>query len=93
MNNMDLDVKYYFKPEDRLIGCMEMCSKYGTEFHIYELGIYPLSVQPSYDPVSFMDLGDGTYYPVESYEGMQNKAIEALVEAGYTVEQAEAALR
>ena len=86
-------MKYYYKPEDRLIESDEMVAKYGTEFQIYELGIYPLSVQPDYIPVSFMDLEDGTYYPVESYEGMQNKAIEALVQAGYTVEQAEAALR
>ena len=93
MKNMMHEIKYYYKPEDRLIGCMEMCSKYGTEFQIYELGIYPLSVQPDYIPVSFMDLGDGTYYPVESYTAMQLRAVEALVEAGYTEEQALEALR
>ena len=93
MENMMHDVKYYFKPEDRLIGCMEMCSKYGTEFAIYELGIYPLSVQPDYIPVSFKDLGDGTYYPVESYTSMELRAVRALVEAGYSPEEAQEILK
>ena len=86
-------MKYYYKPEDRLIESDEMVAKYGTEFQIYELGIYPLSVQPDYRPVSFMDLEDGTYYPVESYTTVKIKAVAALVEAGYTVEQAEDMLK
>lgn len=87
------EIKYYYQPEDRLIGCMEMCRKYGTEFHVYELGIFPLSVQPDYVPVGFHNNEDGTYYPIQSYTGMQLKAIAALVEAGYTEEQAEELLR
>ena len=86
-------MKYYYKPEDRLIESDEMVDKYGTEFQLYELGIYPLSVQPEYRPVSFMDLEDGTYYPVESYTTVKIKAVAALVEAGYTVEQAEDMLK
>ena len=86
-------MKYYYKPEDRLIESDEMVAKYGTEFQLYELGIYPLSVQPEYIPVSFMDLEDGTYYPVESYTTVKIKAVAALAEAGYTVEQAEEMLK
>ena len=85
-------MKYYFKPEDRLIESDEMVAKYGTEFQIYELGIYPLSVQPDYRPVSFIDLEDGTYYPVESYTAMKLKASVALAAAGYTQEQIDQAL-
>ena len=81
-------MKYYYKPEDRLIRTEEMVAKYGTEFPIYKLGIYPLSVQPDYAPVSFMDLEDGTYYPVESYTATKVKAIAALVAAGYSPEEA-----
>ena len=36
-------------------------------------------------------LPDGTFYPVESYTAML-RCIDALVEAGYTVEQARAAI-
>lgn len=86
-------MKYYYKPEDRLIDSDEMIAKYGTEFQIYELGIYPLSVQPDYIPVSFNDLGDGSYYPVESYTTMKIRAVNALVEAGYTIQQAEDILK
>ena len=93
MKNMMHEIKYYYEPEDRLIGCMEMCSKYGTEFQVYELGIYPLSVQPDYIPIGFHDNGDGTFYPIESYTAMQLKAIKALVEAGMTEEEAMEALK
>ena len=80
-------MKDYYKPEDRLIDSDEMVAKYGTEFQLYELGIYPLSVQPDYIPVGFNDLADGTYYPIESYTTMKIKASLALASAGYTQEQ------
>ena len=85
-------MKFYYKPEDRIIESDEMVAKYGTEFQIYELGIYPLSVQPDYEPFGFNDLGNGEYYPVESYASMRNKAIDALMAAGHTREEAEALL-
>ena len=85
-------MKFYYKPEDRIIESDEMVAKYGTEFQVYELGIYPLSVQPDYEPFGFNDLGNGEYYPVESYASMRNKAIDALMAAGHTREEAEALL-
>ena len=85
-------MKFYYKPEDRIIESDEMVAKYGTEFQIYELGIYPLSVQPDYEPFGFNDLGNGEYYPVESYFSMRDKAIDALMAAGHTREEAEALL-
>lgn len=84
--------KYYYQPENRLIECDELCRKYGTDRPLTQLGIYPLSVQPDYIPVSFTDNGDGTFYPVESYTSMRNKAIDALVAAGHTPAEAEALL-
>ena len=83
---------YYYKPEDRLIHTDEMKAKYGTELELQELGIFSLTVQPDYVPFGFNLQPDGTYYPVESYTAMQLKCIDALVEAGYTVEQARAAI-
>ena len=85
-------MKFYYKSEDRIIESDEMVAKYGTEFQIYELGIFPLSVQPDYEPIGFNDLGNGEYYPVESYASMQEKAIDALITAGYTRAEAEAML-
>ena len=85
-------MKFYYKPEDRLIESDEMVAKYGTEFQLYELGIYPLAVQPDYFPVSFNDLGDGSYYPVESYTSVKIKAAAALAQAGYTPQQIDQAL-
>ena len=85
-------MKFYYKPEDRVIESDEMVAKYGTEFQIYELGIFPLSVQPDYEPYAFNDLGNGEYYPVESYTSMRDKAIDALMVAGHTRTEAEALL-
>ena len=70
-----------------------MCAKYGTHRPIAALGIFPLSEQPDYVPVAFNNLGDGTWYPVESYTSMQIKAIQALVDAGLTEAQAVEALK
>jgi len=85
-------MKFYYKPENRIIESDEMIAKFGTEFQIYELGIFPLSIQPDYEPFGFNDLGNGEYYPVESYVSMRDKAIDALMAAGYTREEAEALL-
>ena len=85
-------MKYYYQPEERIITSEEMVRKYGTSKAIKQLGIYELSVQPDYVPFGFNPLPDGTYYPVESYTAMQLRCIDALVEAGYTVEQARAAI-
>ena len=42
-------MKYYYKPEDRIITSEEM-RKYGTSKPIKQLGIYELSVQPDWKP-------------------------------------------
>lgn len=85
-------MKYYFKPENRIITTEELLSKYGSFIQVAELGMYELSIQPSYEPVGYNALDDGTYYPVESYDSMKDKAIEALLSADYTQEEAEALL-
>ena len=83
---------YYYKPEDRLIHTDETKAKYGTERALPALGVLPLTVQPDYLPVGFRDMEDGTFYPIESYTAMQLRCIKALVEAGYTQEEAEKAI-
>ena len=85
-------MKYYYKPEDRIIESDEMVRKYGTSKPIKQLGIYELSVQPDYHPVSFNYLQNDIYYPVESYTAMRIKAAAALAAAGYTPDQIDAAL-
>ena len=85
-------MKYYYKPEERIITSEEMVRKYGTSKPIAQLGIYELSVQPEYIPFGFNPLPDGTYYPVQSFTAMQLKCIDALVDAGYTRAEAEAAI-
>ena len=82
-------MKYYFEKEDRIIESTEMVRKYGTSQAIPLLSIYELSIQPSYDPVSFNKLPNGTYYPVQSYNEVKTNAIAALVEAGFTQAEAE----
>ena len=85
-------MKYYYQPEDRIITSEEMVRKYGTSKPIKQLGIYELSVQPNYVPFGFNLLPGGTYYPVESYTAMQLRCIDALIAAGYTEEDAKAAI-
>ena len=84
-----IPIKYYYKPENRLIDSEELCGKYGTELPIHQLGIFALSVQPDYIPVGYNDNGDDTYYPVQSYTEMRDTAIAALIDAGYSQEEAE----
>ncbi len=81
-------MKYYYLKENRIIETEELVRKYSSEQPIKQLGMFYLSIQPAYEPISFEKQEDGTYYPVESYESMQSKAIAALVAAGYTEEEA-----
>lgn len=81
-------MKYYHQAENRIIETEELVKKYGSEHPIPQLGIFYLSEQPEYNPVSFEKREDGSYYPVESYESMQKKAVSALVAAGYTETEA-----
>ena len=83
-------MKYYYRPEERIITSEEMVRKYGTSKPIAQLGIHELSLQPDYIPFGFNLLPDGTYYPVKSFTAMQMQCIDALMEAGYTRGQAEA---
>jgi len=84
-------MKYYYKPENRIIETEELVRKYGSRLPITQLGMYELTIQPNYAPVGFNEIDD-KYYPVESYENMKSKAIAALVAAGLTEEEAMAAL-
>ena len=84
--------KFYFKPQNRIITTFELIRKYGALGAIPQLGIYKLSVQPSYEPVGYTDLGNETYYPVESYDSMKSKAVSALMTTGMTQMQALSAL-
>ena len=84
-------MKYYYKPENRIIETEELVRKYGSRLPITQLGIYELTVQPDYEPFGFNQVGD-KWYPVESYDDMQSKAIAALMATGMTEKQAKAAL-
>ena len=84
-------MKYYYKPENRIIETEELVRKYGSRRPITQLGVFELTTQPDYEPVGFNPSGD-KWYPVESYEDMQSKAIAALVAAGLTEQEAKAAL-
>ena len=85
-------MKYYYSRENRVIETEELLRKYGSFVAVPQLGIYELSVQPDYVPVGFNPVGAGVYYPVKSYEDMQNAAITALIAAGYSKEEAVALL-
>ena len=85
-------MKFFNRKESRVITCEEMCAKYGTHRAIPALGIFELSTQPDYEPVSFELLEDGTYYPVQSFTDKVNQARAALIAAGLSPEQADAAL-
>jgi hypothetical protein len=82
-------MKYYHKEEDRIIEDTEMVARYGTDQALPIIGIFELSVQPNYIPVSYNELPNGTYYPVQSYNEVKTHAIAALVEAGYSQAEAE----
>ena len=84
-------MKYYYQTENRIIETEELIRKYGTNLPVPQLKIFELTVQPDYEPVGFNPSGD-KWYPVESYEDMQSKAIAALVATGMTEQQAKAAL-
>ncbi len=84
-------MKYYYKPENRIIESLELGRKYGASTHIPQLGIYELTVQPNYIPVGFNPVNN-KYYPVESYTSMRNKCIAALVASGMTEAEAISAI-
>ena len=42
--------------------------------------------------ICFEPNGDGTYYPVESYDSMRDKAVDALMSTGMTRAEAEAVI-
>ena len=81
-------MKYYYLKENRIIETEELIRKYSSDKPLEQLGMFYLSTQPAYEPISFEKQEDGTYYPVESYESMQSKAVAALVAAGYTESEA-----
>ena len=85
-------MKYFFKPQNRIIESEELKRNYGSMGPIAALGMYELSVQPDYEPVSYEAKDDGTYYPVQCYEDKVAQARAALLAAGLTEEQADAAL-
>jgi hypothetical protein len=85
-------MKFFDSKAGALITDEEMCSKYGTHEALPVLGVYELSLQPDYDPVSFELLEDGTYYPVQSYDDKVGQAKAALIAAGLSPEQADTAL-
>ena len=84
-------MKYYYETEHRIIETDELIKKYGSFVNIPQLGMYELTDQPDYNPISFKRV-DGKYYPVESYESMQDKCIAALVASGMSKEDAAAAI-
>ena len=84
-------MKYYYKPENRIIETDELIRKYGSSTNIPQLGIYELTEQPDYTPVGFNHV-DGKYYPVESYESMQAKCVAALVASGMSEADAAAVI-
>ena len=85
-------MKFFYKPENRIIESDEMTRKYGTEKAIPQLGIYELSVQPDYEPFGFNEVGKDLYYPVESYDSKVEQAKAALMAAGLTEAEANQAL-
>lgn len=85
-------MKYYNSKANSLIDSSELLAMYGTMLPINELGIYELSVQPDYIPVGFTDLGNDTWYPIESYVSMKHRCVQALMETGMSEEEALAVL-
>jgi hypothetical protein len=59
-------MKYYFKPENRIITTEELLSKYGSFTPVVELGVYELTSQPEFTPVAFALMPDGKYAPIKS---------------------------
>jgi hypothetical protein len=59
-------MKYYFKPENRIITTEELLSKYGSFTPVVELGVYELTSQPEFTPVAFALMPDGKYAPIRS---------------------------
>jgi len=66
---------------ERTIETAELIRRYGTNTAIPQLGICELAYQPTFTPVAFRYLADGTYLPVQSNVADE---IANLVAAGYT---------
>jgi len=81
-------MKYYYEPENRIIETEEMIRKYGSYNPISQLGIFDLSMQPAYTPVGFRLLPNNTYYPIESYNEVKARCVDALIATGMTEEEA-----
>ena len=77
-------MKYYFKSENRINETEELLHKYGSFTPITALGMYELSEQPDYTPISYNEVSPGVYYPVQDYSEMQQTAVQALIAAGYS---------
>jgi|9_EtaG_2_1085328.scaffolds.fasta_scaffold06666_2 hypothetical protein len=81
-------MKFYYLKENRIIETEELTQKYGADSAIPLLGIFDLSMQPAYTPVGFNHLSDNTYYPIESYDEVKARCVDALIATGMTEEEA-----
>ena len=59
-------MKYYCKPENRIIETEELIRKYGTDQPLEGLCIHELTTQPDFDPIGFIVMEDGKYAPIQS---------------------------
>lgn len=59
-------MKYYFKPENRIIDESELMNKYGTVTPVKGVGVFHLTSQPKTDPVGFILMPNGEYDPIEA---------------------------
>ena len=58
-------MKYYCKPENRIIETEELVRKYGTDKPLRPL--HPRTyTQPDYEPIGFIIMEDGKYAPIQS---------------------------
>jgi len=72
---------FFNSKTERTIETADLIKRYGTNTAIPQLGICELAYQPTFTPVGFRYLADGTYLPVE---GNSTTEIANLVTAGYT---------
>ncbi len=59
-------MKYYCKPENRMITTEELVRRYGSDTPVPGLCIHELTSQPDFEPIGFMQMDDGKYAPIES---------------------------
>ena len=72
---------FFDSKTERTIESADLIRLYGTNTAIPQLGICELAYQPTFTPVGFRKLSDGTYLPVQSNATTE---IANLVAAGYT---------